>query len=102
MRRPRRSNAVRMSATALRSPLSAAIAARWATFDTLDVACDCRLAAALITSFGPIIQPTRQPVIAYVFATPFTTTHRSARSEEHTSELQSQFHLVCSLVLENK
>src|SRR5438309_4934762 len=25
-----------------------------------------------------------------------------ARSEEHTSELQSQFHLVCSLLLEKK
>src|SRR5689334_24778582 len=25
-----------------------------------------------------------------------------ARSEEHTSELQSQFHLVCRLLLENK
>src|SRR5689334_24291279 len=27
---------------------------------------------------------------------------RSARSEEHTSELQSQFHLVCRLLLEKK
>src|SRR3989338_11364704 len=26
----------------------------------------------------------------------------SSRSEEHTSELQSQFHLVCRLLLENK
>src|SRR5438309_5159069 len=26
----------------------------------------------------------------------------AARSEEHTSELQSQFHLVCRLLLENK
>src|SRR5438309_4376408 len=26
----------------------------------------------------------------------------SARSEEHTSELQSQFHLVCPLLLEKK
>src|SRR5689334_24739105 len=26
----------------------------------------------------------------------------SARSEEHTSELQSQFHLVCRLLLEKK
>src|SRR5689334_24551803 len=29
-------------------------------------------------------------------------THASARSEEHTSELQSQFHLVCRLLLEKK
>src|SRR5689334_23988086 len=27
---------------------------------------------------------------------------RSYRSEEHTSELQSQFHLVCRLLLEKK
>src|SRR5689334_23838323 len=27
---------------------------------------------------------------------------RSERSEEHTSELQSQFHLVCRLLLEKK
>src|SRR5438309_8697933 len=32
------------------------------------------------------------------------TTHHSplTRSEEHTSELQSQFHLVCRLLLEKK
>src|SRR5689334_23889519 len=28
--------------------------------------------------------------------------HRGSRSEEHTSELQSQFHLVCHLLLEKK
>src|SRR5689334_23520670 len=28
--------------------------------------------------------------------------HRVGRSEEHTSELQSQFHLVCRLLLEKK
>src|SRR5689334_24301225 len=28
--------------------------------------------------------------------------HRQLRSEEHTSELQSQFHLVCRLLLEKK
>src|SRR5438309_4953682 len=27
---------------------------------------------------------------------------QAPRSEEHTSELQSQFHLVCCLLLENK
>src|SRR6516164_7582495 len=31
-----------------------------------------------------------------------TTPGRSSRSEEHTSELQSQFHLVCRLLLEKK
>src|SRR5438309_11656105 len=29
-------------------------------------------------------------------------TRRRVRSEEHTSELQSQFHLVCRLLLEKK
>src|SRR2546422_7134755 len=28
--------------------------------------------------------------------------HRDARSEEHTSELQSRLHLVCRLLLEKK
>src|SRR5689334_24746708 len=28
--------------------------------------------------------------------------HNAGRSEEHTSELQSQFHLVCRLLLEKK
>src|SRR5689334_24637554 len=32
----------------------------------------------------------------------FTSTPPDARSEEHTSELQSQFHLVCRLLLEKK
>src|SRR5689334_24803396 len=30
------------------------------------------------------------------------STTRPGRSEEHTSELQSQFHLVCRLLLEKK
>jgi hypothetical protein len=53
-----------MVATAERSPVSAAIAAACDTFATLDVACECRLVAALTTSAGPRIQPTRQPVMA--------------------------------------
>src|SRR5689334_24623872 len=32
----------------------------------------------------------------------YTNTFVSFRSEEHTSELQSQFHLVCRLLLEKK
>src|SRR5689334_23721414 len=31
-----------------------------------------------------------------------TMSCRGSRSEEHTSELQSQFHLVCRLLLEKK
>ena len=75
----RRSNAARISATAVRSPVSASSAATWETFATLLVACDCRLVAARTTSTGPISQPTRQPVMAYVLATPLTTTQVSAR-----------------------
>ena len=62
--RRRRSNASRIASTAVRSPVSAAIAARWETLATFDVRCDWRFVAALTTSDGPIIQPTRQPVIA--------------------------------------
>ena len=50
--------------TASSGPDTAASAARCATFDTFDVAWLWKLVDALITSFGPIIQPTRQPVIA--------------------------------------
>src|SRR5919107_6229852 len=78
--RRRRSKASRIVATAERSPVSAATAAAWDTFATFDVACDCRLVAAVTTSVGRRIQPTRQPVIAYVLATPLTTTQRSASS----------------------
>src|SRR5438309_7253971 len=35
-------------------------------------------------------------------ATAYGNAHRHPRSEEHTSELQSQFHLVCRLLLEKK
>ena len=64
--------------TASRFPVNAAIAARCETFETFDVRCDCKLVAALMTSLGPIIQPTRQPVIAYVFATPLMMMQVSA------------------------
>src|SRR4051794_1897900 len=76
----RRSNADRISTTASRGPVTAASAACCATLLTFDVECDCRLVDAAITSAGPIIQPTRQPVIAYVLATPLSTTQRSAIS----------------------
>src|SRR6267143_3959871 len=37
-----------------------------------------------------------------VDAAPGREVHHRVRSEEHTSELQSQFHLVCRLLLEKK
>ncbi len=60
----RLSKASRMATTSLRSPATAASAARWDTLATLLVACDWRFAAAFTRSAGPIIQPTRQPVMA--------------------------------------
>src|SRR5689334_24271523 len=47
------------------------------------------------------------PVATEQLTTRDMVTHRSGlprhdRSEEHTSELQSQFHLVCRLLLEKK
>ena len=56
------------------------IAACCAMLHTFDVRCDWKLVAALIASVGPTSQPSRQPVIAYVFATPFTTIVWSASS----------------------
>src|SRR6266568_3256846 len=35
-------------------------------------------------------------------AAPLRLARKDVRSEEHTSELQSQFHLVCRLLLEKK
>src|SRR5689334_24378229 len=40
--------------------------------------------------------------VALLMATAIALLASLARSEEHTSELQSQFHLVCRLLLEKK
>src|SRR2546429_7012395 len=42
------------------------------------------------------------PGTAANFQTSFLDAVREARSEEHTSELQSRLHLVCRLLLEKK
>src|SRR5689334_25315336 len=42
------------------------------------------------------------PIIETLAAWPARATWGDWRSEEHTSELQSQFHLVCRLLLEKK
>src|SRR5689334_23486269 len=46
----------------------------------------------------------RNPVYAFHHGDRVDRAHRArgGRSEEHTSELQSQFHLVCRLLLEKK
>src|SRR6267143_5230140 len=65
--------------------------------------------------FLMIRRPPRSTLFPYttLFRSPGSATNRAAhcramaarcgpRSEEHTSELQSQFHLVCRLLLEKK
>src|SRR5207248_11090931 len=60
-------------------------------------------ASVSVSSFSPPPQPARAPT-----ATPSTRTRnagrerRIGRSEEHTSELQSPYDLVCRLLLEKK
>src|SRR5689334_24160173 len=51
---------------------------------------------------GADIHEIRQPVIAQHVAHAIARAFAPKRSEEHTSELQSQFHLVCRLLLEKK
>ena len=64
-RGPARSKAARISATQSRLAGDGGERGRAATtLATFDVECDWRLVAALMTSEGPIIQPTRQPVMA--------------------------------------
>src|SRR2546422_5831320 len=57
----------------------------------------------------PILQPTLSPTMASSIPGSLTCRSpsrprrsRDARSEEHTSELQSRLHLVCRLLLEKK
>src|SRR5438309_7339137 len=57
---------------------------------------------------SPDISPFERPLTTpelQAFSRPFshaTMRAKTDRSEEHTSELQSQFHLVCRLLLEKK
>src|SRR5438309_11690507 len=55
---------------------------------------------ALPISFDGALPRSRTVRIPSVMA--FASAKVCARSEEHTSELQSQFHLVCRLLLEKK
>src|SRR5689334_24303301 len=52
--------------------------------------------ATINTIFWRVILPLAKPALATLAIFTFL------RSEEHTSELQSQFHLVCRLLLEKK
>src|SRR6266481_9111714 len=46
--------------------------------------------------------PRGEPMPGVRFRSSLNEPVRKVRSEEHTSELQSQFHLVCRLLLEKK
>src|SRR5438309_4444013 len=48
------------------------------------------------------LAPNEKSAVADPLAGTVTSIGFSVRSEEHTSELQSQFHLVCRLLLEKK
>src|SRR5689334_24082637 len=51
---------------------------------------------------NPDRHPNRLQTRRLVRGSRFDNRERLRRSEEHTSELQSQFHLVCRLLLEKK
>src|SRR5689334_24625103 len=53
-------------------------------------------------SFSPYIFPDLTQVYKIRMMHSYERVHHSYRSEEHTSELQSQFQLVCRLLLEKK
>src|SRR5689334_23537819 len=58
------------------------------------------------TRYSFLTRPSRSAACSAVSAERFlariSSPEVSRRSEEHTSELQSQFHLVCRLLLEKK
>src|SRR5699024_12755652 len=66
----------------------------------------CASAAAIKTfSSSGVIFPSLEPISAMIPAFSFVPSipcSISSRSEEHTSELQSRFDLVCRLLLEKK
>src|SRR5262245_65330274 len=64
--------------------------------DALPISCAAP-PAALCTC--PLWPSASRPTAA---SSPFRTSRRARRSEEHTSELQSLRHLVCRLLLEKK
>src|SRR5689334_12711874 len=62
----------------------------------------CDIMMPKLDGYGVLLETNANPATV---ATPFifmTARASHDRSEEHTSELQSQFHLVCRLLLEKK
>src|SRR5438309_3474212 len=68
---------------------------------TLTESTRCAAAPKVSTSLS-ITKPGFTPVPTRATPQDFASLSNFARSEEHTSELQSQFHLVCRLLLEKK
>src|SRR6266481_6809944 len=60
------------------------------------------VAAAALQFQRPTTQPTEARAYENIYENTSLTLSNDERSEEHTSELQSQFHLVCRLLLEKK
>src|SRR5699024_11615481 len=59
----------------------------------------------LFSSLEPLVQQIAKDIIPItMYITPIMTNkvYKTERSEEHTSELQSRFDLVCRLLLEKK
>src|SRR2546427_7514285 len=69
-------------------------------FAGLDYSNYSNLANGLCCNPGALVYRMDQPQVA--FLTPDQKIHTFDRSEEHTSELQSQSNLVCRLLLEKK
>src|SRR5689334_23802761 len=57
---------------------------------------------ALVEETPESIDISKEVFLEEFLARPCTLGNCEVRSEEHTSELQSQFHLVCRLLLEKK
>src|SRR2546430_7453197 len=65
--------------------------------------CSSDLQASRTSSrYGPLFTPKPPPTSGAITRTRDSGSPRSRRSEEHTSELQSQSNLVCRLLLEKK
>src|SRR3989338_10018799 len=63
----------------------------------------CAADTSKLPPISPILcQGAQQLITPVTHARRTRSTLENARSEEHTSELQSQFHLVCRLLLEKK
>src|SRR5689334_23407192 len=77
-----------MSSTSSPSSIPRPAASLWPSTTLAPASCTCgRKMNPPPCAGGRIVQPVNA---------------RATRSEEHTSELQSQFHLVCRLLLEKK